>query len=463
MTARMKRKKVYFVGIEGAGTSALASLYHHLGYAVSGSDDGDGFYNEALEKNGIHVHKTFAPEQVPRDADWVVYSTAFTNNVETKKSQELGLKTLSYPEAVSLLFNDSIGIAVSGTHGKTTTTACLAEVLAANSLDPMALVGARVQGWDGNIRAGGGKYFVLEADEYQNKLALYQPLGVILTSVDYDHPDFFPAVADYERVFVEFLARVPRHGFVVVCGDHARAEFLSRDVKAARYTYGLLDGNDVRATDVRVLTEDERRGGLLQEFTVEFRGESIGRFETRLAGRHNIENALATIAVALHLKLDLDLVRQGIASFSGTKRRFEYLGEKKGALIYDAYAQHPAEIHATLAAFRTLYPDRRLRVIFHPHTFTRTRALLEKFAGSFESADEVMVLDIYGSARETHGGVASTDLVERINHATRDKASHAPDRDALVAALARSIGRNDVIVTMGAGDVWQIANNLLHQ
>lgn len=457
----MKRNKVYFVGIEGAGTSALASLYHHLGYDVSGSDDGDGFYREALNRKKIVVHKTFAPEHVPRDADWVVYSTAFTNNVETKTSQELGLRTLSYPEAVSLLFNDSIGIAVSGTHGKTTTTAYLTEVLAANDLDPIALVGARVQGWEGNIRAGEGKYFVLEADEYQNKLALYRPLGVILTSVDYDHPDFFPTVADYERVFAEFLARVPRHGFVVVCGDHARAELLSRDVKAARYTYGFLEANDVRAMDARVLPEAERQDGMLQEFSVEFRGAALGRFRTRLAGRHNIENALATIAVALHLKLDMELVRKGIAGFAGTKRRFEYLGEKKGAFIYDDYAHHPAEIRATLAAFRELYPDRRLRVIFHPHTFTRTRALLEEFAGSFDASDEVTILDIYGSARETQGGVSSLDLVNRINHYTPDKASHAPDRAALVAALARSIDRKDVIITMGAGDVWQIAVGLL--
>ncbi len=454
----------HFIGIKGAGMAALAELFIGMGNRVTGSDTPEVFYTDAiLSRLEIPVMAPFDPANLPVDADAFVYSTAYTveNNPELAAACATGKPVWSYPEALGALSKEKMTLAVCGTHGKTTTSALLADVLRTAGTDPSAIIGSEIRSWGGSALSGHGPLLVIEADEYQNKLAFYQPLGVILTNVDYDHPDFFPTVADYERVFAEFLARVPRHGFVVVCGDHARAEFLARDVKAARYTYGLLDGNDIRATDIRVLSEAERRGGMLQEFAVEFHGESIGRFRTRLAGRHNIENALAVIAIALHLKLDLDLVRQGIAAFSGTKRRFEYLGEKKGALIYDDYAHHPAEIRATLAAFRELYPDRRLRVIFHPHTFTRTRALLEEFAESFERADEVMVLDIYGSARETQGGVASTDLVERINHSARDKASHAPDRDALVAMLARHIGRNDVIITMGAGDVWQVAAALL--
>ncbi|MGB4943224.1 MAG: cyanophycin synthetase, partial [Candidatus Moraniibacteriota bacterium] len=296
---------------------------------------------------------------------------------------------------------------------------------------------------------------------YQNKLALYQPLGVILTSVDWDHPDFFPTVAAYEAVFADFLARVPRHGFVVVCGDHARAEFLSRSLATTRYTYGLLEGNDVRAVDHRSVPETERLDGILQEFSVEFQGVLIGRFQTRLAGRHNVENALAVIAVAMHLRLDIELVRQALAAFTGTKRRFEYLGERRGALVYDDYAHHPAEIQATLVAFRDLYPTRRLFVVFHPHTFSRTKALLEEFATSFELADGVVILDIYGSAREVQGGVSARELVDRINHYTPDKAAYAPDRAVLAAEIARDMQPNDVIITMGAGDVWQVAETIL--
>jgi UDP-N-acetylmuramate--alanine ligase len=352
-------------------------------------------------------------------------------------------------------------IAVCGTHGKTTTSALLADVLRAAGTDPSAVIGSEIRSWGGSALVGQGPYFVIEADEYQNKLALYQPLGVILTSVDWDHPDYFPTVAAYEAVFVDFLTRIPRHGFAVVAGDQARAEFLSRDVAATRITYGFLPTNMVRAVEYRVVPEAERTDGVLQEFSVEYQGERLGPYQLRLAGRHNVENALAVIAVALHLKLDRLAVQQGIAAFTGTKRRFEYLGERHGALVYDDYAHHPAEIQATLAAFRDLYPTRRLFVVFHPHTFSRTKALLEEFATSFELADGVVILDIYGSARELQGGVSARELVDRINHYTPDKAAYAPDRAVLTAEIARDMQSNDVIITMGAGDVWQVAEAIL--
>ena len=454
----------HFIGIKGAGMTALAELLVGQGKAVTGSDTPETFYTDAiLSRLGIPVSMPFDPANLPASADAFVYSTAYTdaNKPELAAARATGKPIWSYPEALGELTKEKMTIAVCGTHGKTTTSALLAETLRVAGANPSAIIGSEIRSWGGSALVGSGPFLVIEADEYQNKLARYQPFGVILTSVDWDHPDFFPTVAEYERVFAEFLARIPRHGFAVICGDHARAEFLSRDLATTRYTYGLLDGNDVRATEVRILPETERKSGILQEFAVEFRGESLGRFETRLAGRHNVENALAVIAVALHLKLDMELVRQGIAAFSGTKRRFEYLGEKNGALVYDDYAHHPAEIRATLAAFRDLYPDRRLRVVFHPHTFTRTRALLEEFAASFEDAAEVMILDIYGSAREAQGGVSSADLVERINQYTPDKAVHVSDRAALVPQIARSLERKDAIITMGAGDVWQIADMLL--
>jgi UDP-N-acetylmuramate--alanine ligase len=262
-------------------------------------------------------------------------------------------------------------------------------------------------------------------------------------------------------VFADFLARLPKHGFLAVCGDHARAEFLSRPSPAPRYTYGFLNGNSVRAVEYRVLPEGERTHGALQEFSVEYQGERLGPFRLRLAGKHNVQNALAVIAVALHLKLDMSVVTQGIAGFTGTKRRFEYLGEKKGALVYDDYAHHPAEIEATLSAFRDLYPKQRLLVIFHPHTFTRTKTLLEEFASSFELAEQVSILDIYGSAREQQGGVSAIDLVNRINGYTPGKAEYAPDRAALAEKIVRELRAGDVIITMGAGDVWQVAQSVL--
>ncbi len=391
--------------------AALSELLSGLGKTVTGSDTAEVFYTDAILKRlKILVKTPFDPANLPKTVDVFVYSTAYTaeNNPELAAAQASGKPLYSYPEAVGALTRERMTIAVCGSHGKTTTSALLADVLRTAGTDPSAIIGSEIRSWGGSALSGRGPLFVIEADEYQNKLALYHPFGAIVTSVDWDHPDFFPTVDAYEKVFSAFIARVPKHGFLVVCGDHARAEFLSRSASAPRYTYGFLEGNSVRAVDYRILPEAERQHSALQEFSVEYAGGRLGPFRLQLAGRHNVENALAVIAVALHLKLDSTAVRKGIAAFSGTKRRFEYLGEKKGALVYDDYAHHPAEIQATLAAFHDLYPDNRLLVVFHPHTFTRTKALLEEFASSFERAESVAILDIYGSAREQHGGVSAT-------------------------------------------------------
>ncbi len=454
----------HLIGIKGAGMTALAELLVGSGKRVTGSDTQEVFYTDTILKRiGITVSSPFQPANIPQSTEVIVYSTAYTveNNTELAAAFASGIPILSYPEALGALTKEKMTLAVCGTHGKTTTAALLAEVLRSTGTDPSAIIGSEIKRWQGSALVGKGPFFVIEADEYQNKLAHYHPLGVILTNVDWDHPDYFPTVGAYEQIFSDFLNRIPRHGFLVVSGDHARAEFLSRAVAVSRSTYGFLAGNTVRAVEQRILPASERQAGALQEFSVEYQGEHLGPFRLQLAGRHNVENALAVIAVALHLKLDLAGLMKGIAGFSGTKRRFEYIGTRQGALVYDDYAHHPVEIQATLAAFHELYPDQHLKVIFHPHTFTRTKALFEAFASSFELAESVSILDIYGSAREQQGGVSSQDLVDQINRYTPTKATYAPDRAALVKKTIREMQAGDVIITMGAGDVWQIAQAIL--
>ncbi len=453
----------HFIGIKGAGMTALAELFQGAKKQVSGSDTAEVFYTDAILKRiGISVYSPFDPTNIQEATEAFVYSTAYRqeNNPELAAAFASGKPVLSYPEALGALTEAKMTIAVCGTHGKTTTSALLAETLRVAGVDPSAIIGSEIRAWGGSALSGHGPHFVIEADEYQNKLAHYQPFGVILTSVDWDHPDFFPTVEAYEQVFQDFVARVPRHGFSIVCGDHARAEFITRTLPN-RITYGFLDGAMVRAVDHRVLSEEERKDGMLQEFFVEHEGLRTGPYRIRLAGRHNVENALAVIATGFALKLDPERVMLGLAAFTGTKRRFEFIGERNGALVYDDYAHHPAEIRATLSAFRDLYPKRRLFVIFHPHTFTRTKALLEDFAESFEQAEGVVILDIYGSAREVQGGVSAQDLVDRINRFTPEKAAHASDRTRLADEIAASMSADDIIVTMGAGDVWQLAEMML--
>ena len=460
----LDKRSWHFIGIKGAGMTALAELFLGLGKKVTGSDTSEVFYTDKILKRlGITVASPFDPKNISKTTEAFVYSTAYTpeNNLELQSARESGKPVLSYPEALGTLTLEKMTLAVCGTHGKTTTSALLAEVLRVAKKNPSAIIGSEIRAWGGSALSGDGPFFVIEADEYQNKLAKYQPFGMILTSVDWDHPDYFPTVESYEAVFSDFAKRIPRHGFAVVCGDHARAEFLTRELVCPRYTYGFLDGNTVRAVEHQVLDIEERKNGILQEFSVEYEGGKLGPFSLRLAGKHNVQNALSVIATGIHLKIEEDDLIRGIATFAGTKRRFEFMGERKGALVYDDYAHHPVEIEATLSAFRDLYPTKRLFVIFHPHTFTRTKALFEAFAESFGKADAVAIVDIYGSARETQGGVTALDLVDRINEIQAEKAVYVKDRALLTGEIIRSMGKDDIIITMGAGDVWQIAAALL--
>ncbi len=455
-------KKVYIVGIEGAGTSALAVLYGSLGYSVSGSDNGNRYYAPALERHGIVVSPEFSGDNVPGDAALCVYSTAFEGNVEVAKCRKLGIETIPYPEAVARLFNASYGIAVSGTHGKTTTSAMLASLLAALGEDPTAIIGGRVNGWDGNALIGKGNYFVLEADEYQDKLRHYDPLAVILTSVDWDHPDFFLDYATYKSAFREFVKRIPKHGVLVYWNDSSDVADIAEEATCRKMSYGFLPGADFLIKGY-VPIAGAPGDGSRQVFEIVTGGGSLGMFDLRLAGRHNAQNAAAVVALSMFLRLDIDKVRETLREFSGTARRFEWKGEYGGAIVFDDYAHHPEEIRATLKGFRDLYPDKRIVALFHPHTFSRTAALLSEFAQSFGDADEVLILDIYGSARETTGTVTSDDLVREINRFTPKKAMYVATFEDAHTELKGRLGAGDVFVTIGAGDVWQVAERLVSE
>jgi len=455
-------KKVHIVGIEGAGTSALATMYGRLGYEVSGSDAGDRFYASVLEKEGVSVEPTFSPDHVPTDADLVVYSTAFSGNVEVARARELGLRTLSYPEAVGEITHEKMSLLVTGTHGKTTTSAMLAEVLRATGKDPSAIIGSRVRAWQGNALVGAGGMLVLEADEYQDKLSYYEPFAAILTSVDWDHPDFFPDAETYAETFRKFVGRIPKHGALVYSADSASVLSVAGGAKCRRLSYGFDGSADVRIVSRETIGAAESGPeGIRQRFDIETKDGSLGTFELRLPGRHNAQNAAAVIALCLFLRIDMEAVRDCLSTFSGTARRSEYIGLYKGIPVYDDYAHHPEELRATLSAFRDAYPDKRIVAVFHPHTFTRTLALLPEFSQSFDEAGRVVVLDIYGSARETVGGVSSADLVRGINRYVRDKAEHIPTIPEAIALLRDTLEPGDILVTFGAGDVYKVAEGVV--
>lgn len=461
-----KIKKAYFIGIKGAGMAAVAEIFHARGIEIGGSDTAEKFFtDEILAKNGINFFETFSAENISEDADLIVYSTAYNaeNNTEFAEAKKLGLVIMSYPEILGELFNEKMGIAVCGTHGKTTTTAMLAECLRVAGADPGAIVGSKVIGWQGSSLSGRGKYFVAEADEYQNKFQYYNPFAVILTSVDWDHPDYFPTFGEYKKAFADFAARIPKTGFLVVWGDSVSTLDISKNAVCNVLSYGFSEDCDYIISNLQfsiskqILNPNNQN---FQKFNLKFKEKNLGTFQIRLVGKHNVLNAAAAITVCHKLGIDMEKAREALKNFQGTARRFEYIGERNGAILIDDYAHHPEEIKATLKAAREVYPEKNIITVFHPHTFTRTKALLAEFSQSFDDTSEAIIIDIYGSAREVQGGMSSKELVDLINKYDRDKAKYIPTINEVLEYLKDKIGENDIIISMGAGDVWKVTDKL---
>jgi UDP-N-acetylmuramate--alanine ligase len=450
-------KKIYMIGIKGVGMTAIAQVLKLRGAEVTGSDTHEKFFtDEVLEKSGIKFYEGFDAENLATEKpDLVIYSTAYTDeNPELAAARKSGLETLSYPEALGEILKEGFGIAVSGTHGKTTTTAILGFVLQELGSDPTVIVGSAVPQLGGNARAGDGKYVVVEADEYQNKFLYFDPRAIILTSAEYDHPDFFKTPEDYFDAFRKFVAKIPADGFLIACVDDKNVKEIAEAAKCKIIFYGLF-GGDWQAKNII-----QKNGGM--EFEVFEKGESRGVFKIQLLGNHNVVNALAVISTARALGFDLEKIRAALEKFSGAVRRFEIKGEANGVLVIDDYGHHPTEIRVTLEAARQKYPDKKIWCVFHPHTFTRTKALLSDFSKSFGAADKTIVIDIYGSAREVVGGVSSRDLVEEIKKEGKD-ALYIPTIPEAAEFLAKEVKNGDVVITMGAGDVWRVGELLLEK
>ena len=506
-----KIKKIYMIGVKGVGMTMLAEYLAAQtglrqgcggqgGIKVEGSDTEEKFMtDEVLKKAGVKVIEHFDKKNIPAGADLIVYSTAYSaeNNPEVVAALAGRIKVLTYAEALAEVFNQKYGIAVIGSHGKTTTTAWLGYVLEKAGLAPSVMVGSRVPQFNGLSIAGKSNYLVVELDEYQNKIKYFNPRAVLLSNIDYDHPDFFKTKADYENVFIEFIKKIPLSGFLVANWDDPIIRKVARvNCRGKIITYAINEAADFVAYNIRQeknppcplpARASQRQAGPLikgasgwQYFKVKMADEDenaefLGDFSIQLAGRHNIANALAVIAACVELGVGLFEIRKYLEEFAGTARRMEVLGEFRGATIIDDYAHHPTEIKATLAGARQLYPKNKLIVVFHPHTFTRTKALLNDFAKSFGEADEVIVLDIYGSAREEQGGVHSADLVREIkNQKPARNASlieaggskiknikYIPTLASCEKYLRKNAGRGDVILLMGAGDVFRIGEKLV--
>lgn len=443
------------IGIKGVGMTAIAQLLKLRGKNVCGSDTSEKFFtDDVLVKSGIKFYESFNAEHLDTERpDLVIYSTAYNDkNVELAMARKSGVTILSYPEALGQILKEGFGIAVCGTHGKTTTTAMLGFVLQELGADPTVIVGSLVPQFGGNARVGSGKYVIIEADEYQNKFLYFEPQAIVLTSAEYDHPDFFKTPDEYVAAFKNFVAKLPSDGFLVTCEDDKNVKEIATSARCKIISYGLTAG-DWQAKNI-VAHDGE------VEFEVLSYGKQCGKFSIQLIGKHNVANALAVVAVACELGYNIDKIRAVLKKFAGTVRRFEVKGEVNGVLVIDDYGHHPTEIKVTLEAARQRFPKKRIWCIFHPHTFTRTKALFFDFAKSFSVVDKVIVIDIYGSAREKTGGIHSRDLVEAIKKKGSD-ALYIPTIPEVADFLAREVKSGDVVITMGAGDVWKVGELLI--
>jgi UDP-N-acetylmuramate--alanine ligase len=468
----MKSPQAYLIGIKGVGMTMLAQFLAKSGYQISGSDNVEEFMtDQVLRQAKIKVKAPFSPDNIPTGVDLIIYSSAgnASNNselayIENHPEKFAGVRVITYAVALGELFNKYYGLAVCGSHGKTTTSAWLGYVLWRSGRQPNVLVGSRVPQFRGSSLRGASRYFVAEVDEYQNKLQYFKPQGVILNNIDYDYPDFFKTPADYNQVFVDFVKKIPDKGFLIF----NEADSICRKIK--KYCRGRSIGyslaRDFGRSRSDYIAYDERVDHKYQYFSLRYQGRPQGEFKIKLWGEHNIYNALAVIAAARQLRVSWADIKRHLAGFQGTERRAQVIGTYKESLIIDDYAHHPTEIKATLAGLRKRYAGQRIITVFHPHTFTRTKALFQDFVSSFSQTDELIILDIYGSAREKQGGVSSAELAQAIkkrNEMARyaQKVRHIKTMPQVVNYLRKILKSDDLVVLMGAGDVFRIGQYLI--
>jgi UDP-N-acetylmuramate--alanine ligase len=442
---RNKVRKIHMTGIGGAGMSGIAEVLLNLGYEVRGSDLNDSVAVRRLRGLGARVFIGHAAGHVT-DAEVLVKSTAVgEDNPEVRTARQKKIPVIPRAEMLAELMRLRQGIAIAGTHGKTTTTSLTAAVFDAAGADPTVIIGGRFNAYGANARLGQGRYLIAEADESDGSFLCLSPIINVVTNVDRDHVDFYPTREAIDDAFVAFMNKVPFYGTNVVCGDDAGVTRLLHRVKRPIVTYGFGEDNAVRAN---VLDE-----GAKSRFEVTARGRAIGTMELAQPGRHNVLNALAAVAVALEAGISPELCAEGLAAFRGVARRFEMKGERNGVLVVDDYGHHPAEIIATLSTARRVFPGRRLVVVFQPHRFTRTQALFGEFCKAFELADKLLLLEIYPASEKPIPGVSGQSLSQGIRQVSDVDVEYVQDFARVPEVLDAELAGGDVLLTLGAGSV----------
>ncbi len=448
-------KKIHFVGVGGAGMCGLAEILRNLGFDVSGSDIKSSADTARLSKMGVKVYEGHAAENLG-DAEVVVVSTAIpADNAEVAEARRRRVPVIPRAEMLAELMRLKKGVAVCGTHGKTTTTSILATLLAEGGLEPTFVVGGRLNSAGTHAKLGEGDYFVAEADESDGSFLKLSPIYAICTNVDEDHLDHYGTFERLQEAFVEFLNKVPFYGLNLVCADDPGVAAILERVSKPTLTYGTAPGCDVVVSDIT-------GEGLKTSFELTFKGERLGRLTINLPGKHSALNAAAAAALAVVAGVSFDIVQKALEEFEGVEMRFQRLGQVQGSVtVMHDYAHHPREIETMLAALRQAYPGRRLVAVFQPHRYSRTRDQMKKFPGALAAADVIIVTGIYGAGEAAIAGISEEGIVAGLVHLGHAGVYHIPDKADVPARVAAVMRPGDVIVHVGAGDVWKVAEDVL--
>lgn len=449
-----KIQNIHFVGIGGIGMSGIAEVLVNLGYTVSGSDIKNTSITKRLESLGIQImigHET----QFIKNAQVVVISSAIKdNNPEVLAAHAANLPVIPRGEMLAELMRMKYGIAISGSHGKTTTTSMLAQILSYSGVDPTVVIGGKLGTIGSNAKLGNGSFLVAEADESDGSFLLLSPTISIITNIDIEHVDYYKDLDDIKNAFLKFGNKVPFYGSVFACiDDHNVAELIPK-FKRRVYTYGTSPKANIVAVDVIP-------NFWCTKFHVNAHGKDLGLFSIGVPGHHMVLNALATIGVALDLNINLDCIKNGLANFTGAERRFQKRGEINNILIIDDYGHHPTEIVATLKTARQIFPNRRIIVAFQPHRYTRTARLLPEFSQALSYADKILITDIYAAGEQPIPGLSSLSIVDAIITTSKKDVCYVPDVKNLTQTLASITKSGDIVITMGAGTITSISLNLL--
>ncbi len=445
---RGRVRHVHFVGVGGIGMSGLAEILRNLDFEVSGSDLREGENTRALKGLGVKIFVGHSAKNLT-EADVVVYSSAISeSNPEIVSAHERGIPVISRAEMLAELMRVKYGVAIAGSHGKTTTTSLVATVLRAAGLDPTVVVGGRMASFGSNAKLGTGDLLVAEADESDGSFLRLTPTIAVVTNIDPEHLDHYGTHENLKKAFLQFIEKVPFYGLAVLCLDHPDVQQLLPQVRRRHVTYGLSQQADYSARQIRY-------EGTITRFCAYRHGVSLGEFSVSMPGQHNVQNTLAAIAVADELEVPFDVLRQALESFHGVARRFSVVGQPGGVALVDDYGHHPVEIRATLSAARRAYPG-KVKVAFQPHRYTRTAHLFDDFARAFNDADEVLLCDVYAAGESPIAGADSSNLSEAIRKHGHHNVHYVPDREALATQLAAGARSGDVILSLGAGDINKI-------